>query len=77
MRIEDILKQGFVRAETDIIYGMPVYCIECGTEKYLSERVRMFFYESQGPFCDRHCFADFLGVESDILPPIKQLGRLK
>lgn len=77
LRIEDLVRQGYVRAETDIIYGCPVYCIECGTEKWLGERVRMYFYESQGPFCDRICFADYLGVSEEILPKIKQMGKIK
>ena len=77
MRIEDLIRQGYVRCETDIIYGQPIHCIECGIEKYLGERIRMYFYESQGPFCDRFCFSDFLGVEEAMLPKIKQLGKIK
>lgn len=72
-----MIKQGYVRRETDIIYNQPVHCIECGTEKWLSERVRMFFFEGQGPFCNKFCFSDFLGVDESVLPKIKRMGKIK
>jgi hypothetical protein len=77
MNTFDILALDFVRRETDI--ADEAYCIECGLGGMAkgSDSLNFYFYEGQGPFCRRKCFADFLGVEEDKLPPLKYCGSLK
>jgi hypothetical protein len=71
-----VLSLDSIRRETD--FAHEAYCIECGFGGYVkgNDGLSFFFYESQGPFCNTKCFADFLGVEVEVLPPIKMAGRL-
>jgi len=55
-------------------YKGEAYCIECfggKTSEFL------FFYNSQGPFCSKLCYANFLNVDYHSLPKLKNNGVLK
>lgn len=54
-------------------YKGEAYCIECfgpKTSNYL------FFYDSQGPFCCKRCYADFLNVNYESMAKISMKGIL-
>lgn len=74
---QKVISAPFIRRETD--FAFEAYCIECGYGGYVKGKdgERFYFYEDQGPFCNTSCFANFLGVEQDILPPVKPMGSLK
>lgn len=40
-------------------------CIEC-----FSSKTKMWFYNSQGPFCNRKCFCGFYGILLSDCPPL-------
>lgn len=45
-------------------------CIECfGTKK------RLYFYNSQGPFCDLQCFCNFEGLDMETIPKVRHLKK--
>lgn len=44
------------------------YCIECFSPKNGNY---LYFYNSQGPFCCKQCFADFIGVLIENLPRLE------
>lgn len=50
------------------------YCIECFGPR---NKQYFYFYNSQGPFCNIRCFADFLGVNYKDLPKVKFEGTVK
>lgn len=45
-------------------------CIEC-----FSSKTKMWFYNSQGPFCGKKCFCDFVGITLSAAPELLQLER--
>jgi hypothetical protein len=55
-------------------YKGEAYCIECFGPK---NKKYFFFYNSQGPFCCKRCYADFLNVEYESLPNVRWEGVLK
>lgn len=69
---EDIVVETIV-CEKDPYKG-EAYCIECFGPK---NKKYFFFYNSQGPFCCKRCYADFLNVEYESLPNVRWEGVLK
>lgn len=68
---EDVVVEKIV-CERDPYKG-EAYCIDCfgpKTSDYL------FFYDSQGPFCCKRCYASFLNVNYESLPNISMKGIL-
>jgi hypothetical protein len=69
---EDVVVETIV-CEKDPYKG-EAYCIECFGPK---NKKYFFFYNSQGPFCCKRCYADFLNVEYESLPNVRWEGVLK
>lgn len=72
----DVMK--VVNADSVIRESDPIdeaYCIQCGIAN--SGSTRMFFFNGQGPFDNKGCYASYLGVEEEVLPPTVHIGRLK
>lgn len=44
------------------------YCIECFSPR---KGNYLYFYNSQGPFCCKQCFADFVGIFIEDLPRLE------
>lgn len=75
--MKHILSLPEISREVDFVHE--AYCIQCGLGGYVKgvDGANFYFYESQGPFCNSKCFADYLGVDVSDLPKVKKAGRLK
>jgi hypothetical protein len=61
-----------IKQEYDVVEG--AYCFECfGSPKgrYLS------FFNGLGPFCNKKCFSNYIGVEYRLLPIVDRSGKVK
>jgi hypothetical protein len=61
-----------IKQEYDVVDG--AYCFECFSSpsgRYLS------FFNGHGPFCNKKCFAKYLGIEYRLLPIVDRIGKVK
>lgn len=50
------------------------YCVECFSAR---DKKFFYFYNGFGPFCNKKCFADYVGVDYNKLPSIDFRGTVK
>jgi len=58
--------------EYDVVEGS--YCIECFSPpgwRYAN------FFNGHGPFCNKKCFAKYIGIDYGKLPKLNRIGKIK
>lgn len=50
------------------------YCVECFSPR---TKEYFWFYNGYGPFCNKKCFSEYVGVEYEKLPSCDYRGILK